>query len=262
MTWVDSLLGIVVGGGILFAVIVLSGGGMGGGDMKLGAMMGAFLGYKLALVALFVAVILGGIVAVTLLSTGIRGRKDPVPLAHSLRWAPPFCSGAFLGWYFSAFSRAVWPTWFQRRRAHGRHGNRWHHERRFRPVDDHLLAVRDARGRHPELAAALSRAPPDRGHPEREHCVRSSPTDTAWLNACGGTRWRDREPTLRASGATNNIRVIRTGIGLRLLSVPPTGATFTVTKPAGRRDANVVVAASDASDPVAVQTLKALDTAA
>src|SRR5205085_5313868 len=33
VSWLDSLLGIVAGGGILFAVIMLSGGGMGGGDM-------------------------------------------------------------------------------------------------------------------------------------------------------------------------------------------------------------------------------------
>jgi leader peptidase (prepilin peptidase)/N-methyltransferase len=109
-SWIDSLLGILAGGGILFAVIMLSGGGMGGGDMKLGAMLGAFLGYKLALLALFVAVILGGGIALALLSTGIRRRKDPIPFgpflaaggALAMLWGE-----AILRWYLSAFSRAV-----------------------------------------------------------------------------------------------------------------------------------------------------------
>jgi len=109
-SWLDSLLGIVAGGGILFAVIMVSGGGMGGGDMKLGGMLGAFLGYKLALLSLFVAVILGGLVAVALLSTGIRRRKDPIPFgpflaiggALAMLWGE-----AVLRWYLSVFSPAV-----------------------------------------------------------------------------------------------------------------------------------------------------------
>jgi leader peptidase (prepilin peptidase) / N-methyltransferase len=110
VSWLESLLGIIAGGGILFAVILLSGGGMGGGDMKLGAMIGAFLGYKLALLALFVAVILGGVVALALLSTGIRRRKDPIPFgpflaiggALAMLWGE-----AVLRWYLSVFSPAV-----------------------------------------------------------------------------------------------------------------------------------------------------------
>jgi leader peptidase (prepilin peptidase)/N-methyltransferase len=107
VSWLDSLLGILAGGGILFAVIVLSGGGMGGGDMKLGAMMGAFLGYKLALLALFLAVILGGIVALGLLSTGIRRRKDPIPFGPFLATAAAVAilwGEAILTWYLRVFS--------------------------------------------------------------------------------------------------------------------------------------------------------------
>ena len=105
--WLDSLLGILAGGGILFAVIVLSGGGMGGGDMKLGAMIGAFLGYKLTLLALFLAVILGGVIAVALLSLGIRGRKDPIPFGPFLAVAAVVAmlwGEAFLTWYVRMFS--------------------------------------------------------------------------------------------------------------------------------------------------------------
>jgi leader peptidase (prepilin peptidase)/N-methyltransferase len=110
VSWLDSLVGILVGGGILFGVIVLSGGGMGGGDMKLGAMMGAFLGYKLALMGLFVAVVLGGAVALALLSTGIRKRKDPIPFGPFLAIASAMAmlwGEVFLAWYLKAFSLAL-----------------------------------------------------------------------------------------------------------------------------------------------------------
>ena len=107
VSWLDSLLGILVGGAILFAVIMLSGGGMGGGDMKLSAMMGAFLGYKLALLALLLAVILGGLVALGLLSTGIRRRKDPIPFGPFLATAAAVTllwGEAILTWYLKVFS--------------------------------------------------------------------------------------------------------------------------------------------------------------
>src|SRR5262245_27291952 len=45
--WLQPLIGVAAGGGVSFAITILGGGGMGGGDMKLGAMLGAFLGWKL-----------------------------------------------------------------------------------------------------------------------------------------------------------------------------------------------------------------------
>jgi leader peptidase (prepilin peptidase) / N-methyltransferase len=106
-SWLDSLLGVLAVGGTLLAVTVLSGGGMGGGDVKLGAMMGAFLGYKLALLALFLAVIGGGCVALSLLFTGIRRRKDPIPFGPFLAMAAAITllwGERILTWYLTAFS--------------------------------------------------------------------------------------------------------------------------------------------------------------
>jgi leader peptidase (prepilin peptidase)/N-methyltransferase len=105
-SWLDSLLGLLAGGGVLLAVIVLSRGGMGGGDMKLGAMIGAFLGLKLTLLTLFGAVLLGGLVAIALLSAGIRGRKDPIPFGPFLATAAAVSTlwgEGLLGWYLRAF---------------------------------------------------------------------------------------------------------------------------------------------------------------
>jgi leader peptidase (prepilin peptidase)/N-methyltransferase len=82
--WFSSLLGVLVGGGLFFAIIIFSRGGMGGGDMKLGAMLGAFLGWQQVLLAILVAVLAGGAVAVALLALGRKGRKDPVPFGPFL----------------------------------------------------------------------------------------------------------------------------------------------------------------------------------
>jgi leader peptidase (prepilin peptidase)/N-methyltransferase len=82
--WLDSLIGVLVGGGVFFVIILVQPGGMGGGDMKLGGMLGAFLGWKVLLFSLFVAVTLGGALAIALLATGLRGRKDPIPFGPFL----------------------------------------------------------------------------------------------------------------------------------------------------------------------------------
>jgi leader peptidase (prepilin peptidase) / N-methyltransferase len=103
---VDAVLGIAIGGGLFLVIIVASRGGMGGGDMKLGAMFGAFLGWQVALVALFIAVLLGGIVAVALLLSGRVGRKDPVPFGPFLAagGAAGFLWGeSVVRWYVSGF---------------------------------------------------------------------------------------------------------------------------------------------------------------
>jgi leader peptidase (prepilin peptidase)/N-methyltransferase len=104
--WLDSLIGIAVGGGIFLVIILVSGGGMGGGDMKLGAMLGAFLGWKLGLLALLLAVLAGGAVAIVLLLLGKKGRKEAIPFgpflalggAIALLWGDQV-----LTWYLGRF---------------------------------------------------------------------------------------------------------------------------------------------------------------
>ena len=64
-----ALVGFIIGGGSIYAMgllgdIVLRKESMGGGDVKLMAMMGAFLGWKIALLAFFIAPFFGAIVGV------------------------------------------------------------------------------------------------------------------------------------------------------------------------------------------------------
>jgi leader peptidase (prepilin peptidase)/N-methyltransferase len=105
-SWPDALLGVVVGGGVFLAIILIQPAGMGGGDMKLAAMLGAFLGWKALFFSLFVAVTVGGALALFLLATGLRGRKDPVPFGPFL--ALGGATGLFWGervvaWYLRGF---------------------------------------------------------------------------------------------------------------------------------------------------------------
>jgi len=105
--WLDSVIGALAAGGLFFAIILISGGGMGGGDMKLAAMLGAFLGWQLTLVAIFLAVVGGGTAAVAILVAGRVGRKDPIPFgpflaiggAAGLLWGP-----RLLTWYLNVFT--------------------------------------------------------------------------------------------------------------------------------------------------------------
>lgn len=107
ISWMESAAGIVVGGGLFVAVIVLSRGGMGGGDMKLGAMLGAFLGWKALLVALFVAVVLGGLSAVALLASRRLARKDAIPFGPFLAIGGTVAllwGDRIIAWYLGGFS--------------------------------------------------------------------------------------------------------------------------------------------------------------
>ena len=109
--WAPSLLGVLLGGGVFLVIIVASTlvigqAGMGVGDVKLGAMLGAFLGWKLALLSILLSVLLGGPLAATLLATGRKGRKDPIPFGPFLALGgliSLFWGEAVLTWYFNQF---------------------------------------------------------------------------------------------------------------------------------------------------------------
>lgn len=109
--WAPSLLGVLLGGGVFVVIIVastlvLGQAGMGAGDVKLGAMLGAFLGWKLALLSILLSTLLGGPIAAVLLATGRKSRKDPIPFGPFLAlggFISLFWGDALLGWYFAQF---------------------------------------------------------------------------------------------------------------------------------------------------------------
>ena len=96
---VSSLLGILAGGGFLLATAwiyekVTGVEGMGGGDIKLLAMIGAFLGWPSIPITLFFASLVGSVVGIACMVATGAGRRFALP------FAPFLCSGALLFIFF------------------------------------------------------------------------------------------------------------------------------------------------------------------
>ena len=87
--FVDSLLGVLLGGGLLWFLAwispyVFGKEGMGGGDIKLMAMVGAFLGWQPVLLAIMIGSFLGSIVGVGLIAAGVLRRDQYIPFGPFL----------------------------------------------------------------------------------------------------------------------------------------------------------------------------------
>jgi leader peptidase (prepilin peptidase)/N-methyltransferase len=80
----NAVIGMLLGGGLFFLVAVLSRGGMGGGDIKLIAMIGAFLGWQAVLLTIFLGALSGALVGLSLMLVRKRGRKDAIPFGPFL----------------------------------------------------------------------------------------------------------------------------------------------------------------------------------
>jgi leader peptidase (prepilin peptidase)/N-methyltransferase len=76
----QAVLGAVAGGGIVFLLAVVSRGAVGGGDIKLMAMLGAALGWQGALAVLAFSQVGAGLIALGLLIARRAGRHDTLPV--------------------------------------------------------------------------------------------------------------------------------------------------------------------------------------
>jgi leader peptidase (prepilin peptidase) / N-methyltransferase len=81
---IDALIGVVIGGGVLWVIgeayFRFSGHeGMGGGDVKMLAMIGAFLGWKLVLVTLVLSSIAGSLIGLFVIVIRKGGMKYALP---------------------------------------------------------------------------------------------------------------------------------------------------------------------------------------
>jgi leader peptidase (prepilin peptidase) / N-methyltransferase len=84
ITPLSSLCGLMIGGAIFYLIALVSRGGMGGGDIKLIAMIGAFLGLPGVLFTIFASALFGSVVGLMLILLGKKGRKDRVPFGPFL----------------------------------------------------------------------------------------------------------------------------------------------------------------------------------
>lgn len=102
----QHLLGILAGGLPLLFLAALSRGGMGGGDIKLAAVMGLYLGTKLVLTALFLGSLLAGFTGIVFMLAGKKGRKDTLVFGPFLALGALvsiFWGREILFWYLSMF---------------------------------------------------------------------------------------------------------------------------------------------------------------
>ena len=97
----NAVLGVLLGGGLfllmaVLSIVILHREGMGGGDIKLIAMIGAFLGWKDVLITIFIGALIGSIIGLIAIIAFGRDRKDALPFGPflalgavvSLCWGP------------------------------------------------------------------------------------------------------------------------------------------------------------------------------
>jgi len=111
--WKSSLMGIVAGGGSLFLVAWLyelftKKEGMGGGDIKLLAMMGAFLGWRSVPFIIFASSLIGSVIGVTFMLIQKKDGKLAIPFGPFLAAGAVlyiFYGKAIITWYLTLGAR-------------------------------------------------------------------------------------------------------------------------------------------------------------
>ncbi len=81
---ISAISGGSAGLAILLIPFLLSRGGMGMGDIKMAVLLGLITGFPQVFIALFLSIMAGGIVAVFLLTFGLKKRKQPIPFGPFL----------------------------------------------------------------------------------------------------------------------------------------------------------------------------------
>ncbi len=95
ITFFNSLMGVLLGGGSLFLVAttyqwLFKREGMGGGDIKLLAMIGAFLGWKAVILTILVGSLVGSLVGIGIMMVKGKGFKYAIPFGPFLSFGAAF----------------------------------------------------------------------------------------------------------------------------------------------------------------------------
>jgi leader peptidase (prepilin peptidase)/N-methyltransferase len=109
ISWKESLIGILAGGGSLLAVawiynLITKKEGMGGGDIKLLAMIGAFIGLKGVLFTIFAASATGTAAGIAVMLKTQKGMKLAVPFGPFLSLGAMlyiFFGSEIISWYLN-----------------------------------------------------------------------------------------------------------------------------------------------------------------
>jgi len=95
MGFKPSIIGAATGFGLFYLIAFLSRGGMGGGDIKMMAMVGAFMGWKSVLLTTFVGSLFGSMWGIFLMIFKGSGRKSKIP------FGPFLAAGAVITLFFA-----------------------------------------------------------------------------------------------------------------------------------------------------------------
>ncbi|MEK3890572.1 prepilin peptidase [Bacillus sp. FSL K6-3431] len=105
--WWDSILGSAIIFIILMGITIISKGGLGGGDIKLYAVLGLVLGVKLVLLSFFFANLIGAVIGVLGIALGLVERRKPIPFGPFIALGMLivyFYNEQILSWYYSLLS--------------------------------------------------------------------------------------------------------------------------------------------------------------
>jgi len=80
----DSMLGMLIGGGMFLLVYLISKKGLGGGDVKFMAAAGLYVGFEGTISSILLGTILAAVTGLVLILIRKIGRKDAIPLAPFL----------------------------------------------------------------------------------------------------------------------------------------------------------------------------------
>lgn len=89
LSWQDSLIGLLVGGGVFYAIsysyyMIRKQEGLGGGDIKLLAMLGAFLGWQSLFFIIFASSLTGSVVGLIAMRSQKKGGSTRIPFGPFL----------------------------------------------------------------------------------------------------------------------------------------------------------------------------------
>lgn len=105
----DGIMGAALGFAFIYAIVLVSGGGMGMGDAMMMLGIGALMGWKLTILSLYLGFMVSGVIVIPLLIAKKINRKDAVALGPYL--AAGCILAIFTGRYiFSYFGFSLgWP---------------------------------------------------------------------------------------------------------------------------------------------------------
>lgn len=104
--WYDSLIGAIVGFGLLALIIIVSKGGMGAGDMKFFGVLGFILGWQLVLLTFFLSALFGAIIGLFLMAIRRVKKGQPIP------FGPYIVAATIVSYFFGEQLLTIYRSFF------------------------------------------------------------------------------------------------------------------------------------------------------